>query len=174
MRRAVLTVLLAGCPADDSAPHADGSTSSIPGDLPQDPHGIDSTGAPEECADVYHGNNNPGSATEIELGTDVSDIVLEDLAVCSSTPSDFFALQAECAGYLSFEIRTDHGSMPDLVLYDDGQPIEQLMGVWYGFFLKPLQRHVGAGTHVLEVRHSGGGPQAYALVAVLLPDSTCR
>ena len=180
MRPALLCVLLIACSADDSAPTGSttsGSSSGTSADQPREPGGADSTGNADECDDPYQDNHDPGTATPIGLGADASDVALGDLVVCSAAPSDFFALQAACAGYLSVELRRlerEDPSMPDLVLYDGGQPVEQLMGVWRRFWLKPLQRHVGAGTHVLEVRHSGGGPQRYDLVTVLLPDSTCR
>jgi hypothetical protein len=180
MRRVMLSVLLTACPGDDAAPARGttaGSSSGTSTGQPYEPGGADSTGDAEECADAYPGNHDAATATPIALGTDSSDVALGDLVVCSTAPSDFYALLTECAGYLSVEIRRlerEEPYMPDLVLYDDDQPVEELMGVWRRAWLKPLQRHVDPGTHVLEVRHSGGDAQRYSLTAVLLPDSTCR
>jgi hypothetical protein len=180
MRHWVISVvLLAACRGDDDLPPASGtasgtSTTTSTG-APQEPDGLDSTGGVPECADAHHGNQGPDTALPIAVGTDASDVTLGDLFVCSAAPSDFFALEAECAGYLSVEVRRIDRAvmyMPDLVFYDGGHVIEHLVG-GDGFHIKPLQRHVGAGTHMIEVRHAGGGEQRYSLVMVLLPDSTC-
>lgn len=181
MRWSIALVLLVGCPGDDGTMPNDrattggaaGATTTTSGTLD---HG--SAGADEPlCIDAYHGNQDASAAALLELGTAAADISVDSLVVCNSSPSDFFALAAECGGYLSIEARRierEERYMPDLVLYEDGQPIEAIMGVWNSFYLKPLQLHVGAGPHVLEVRHSGGKAQRYSLAVVLLPDSACR
>jgi hypothetical protein len=187
---------LASCREDGEPAASRGSdgtaTSAAP--PPTDSGVADSTGAPLDpaCIDDYHGNQLHQTALDLALDTtDTAFIVLGDgfvasplelgsdeLVVCDAAVSDFFVLQAQCPGYLAIEARKLEGSVPDLYLYDDsfeqsGQPIAQAVGDWSGFFLKPLQRQVDAGSHVIEVRHSGGGPERYSLTVILLPDSPC-
>lgn len=194
MTLALPLVLLACAPddaGDTTAATATSTTDATTLDPPQpDPQGLDSTGgAPEAgCIDDYHGNQT--SLTALPLGLDTTDdavVSLGDgyaatptelgsdaLAVCASTPADFFVLQAECASYLSIEVRALEGDVPELLLHDHaGQLVEQSFGDWYDFFLKPVHRHVEAGTHVIEVQHAGGGAQRYSLTVILLPGVTC-
>lgn len=192
-----LLVTLATCTSDDGTTGraTDGTTASgdPPPASPTD-SAVDSTGAPLDpaCIDDYHGNQDPQAALDLVLETtDTAVIVLGDglaadppelgtdqLVVCEAAPSDFFVLEAQCPGFLGIEARTLGGGVPELLLYEGtilpgDQPVEQAVGDWYGFFLKPLQWEVDPGSYVIEVRHSGGGSQPYSLAVALLPDSPC-
>lgn len=165
------------------------STSTSLGDAPAAESSGDSPGS--ACVDDYHGNQGHETALDLALDTtDTAIIALGDglvaapaevgddaLAVCDAYPSDFFALTAQCPGYLSIEARTLEGRVPELLLYDEsiaqgGTPLEQALGAWYDFFLKPIQRGLDDGTYVIEVRR-GGGDSRYSLTVTWLPESPC-
>lgn len=190
MRPALLATLLAiGCGSDDAPPPSADSTGIMvpdPAPVGATDDGATAGEAPDaDCPDHYVGHEQATNPWPLEvlpiqaiLGDGVAATAAEPagdrLAVCSAAPSDFFALQTQCPGYLVVELRRLGALVPDLVLYDGtGQPVKELMGTWERFVLKPLHRHVEAGSHVLEVRHSGGDPQAYSLTVLLLPDSMC-
>lgn len=189
-------VVLVGCGQgqDPTAKSGtDGSTTSTeapPADAPP----ADSTagGLDPACIDDYHGNQAHAAALDLLLDTtDTAFIALGDgiaaeppelgsdqLVVCNTAPSDFFTLTAECPGYLAIEARSLEGGVTELLLYDDsfaqsGEPVDGALGDWSGFFLKPVQRQLGEGTHVIEVRHGGGAPQRYGLTVVWLPQTPC-
>jgi hypothetical protein len=187
---------LASCPEGHDPAGGPGSSGTTTGatTLPSDaPVGDSSGGAADAaCVDDYHGNQAHTHALDLALDTtDTAFIALGDglatqppelgsdeLVVCSTAPSDFFALSTACPGYLSMEARALDGGVPELLLYDasiaqGGPPIEQALGDWYGFFLKPIQRHLDGGSHVIEVRHAGGAPQRYGLTVAWLPASPC-
>jgi hypothetical protein len=169
-----------GMATEADPPPADGAEDSA----------ADSTGASLDpaCLDDYHGNQAHASAIELALeGTRATTMVLGDgivadlpevgsdeLVVCSEVPTDFFALTAACPGYVSIEARELEGEVPDLLLYDsvqqDALPVERVLGNWYGFFLKPIQRRLDGDAVLLEVRHAGGGPQRYSLTVTWLPE----
>jgi hypothetical protein len=190
--------MLAACGEDGGASRAthQPTEATLTGDpsaadsTPTDFVVADPTGASLDpaCIDDYHGNQARRAALELPFDTtDAASVVLGDgfvagaaelggdaLVVCAAAASDFFRLRAQCPGYLAIEVRTLEGGVPELLLYDDtGRPIEQVVGDWSGFFLKPLQRTIEAGTHVIEVRHSGGGAERYSLAVIVLPDSPC-
>lgn len=193
MKPAAMAALLAAACKGDSSPSgtdptdtatATATSSPTPGAQGSTTASIDEPpGLP--CLDDYPGHEAIGSPlavevrrTAVELGDGLASTPVEAgsdrLAVCSEAPSDFFVLQAACSGYLVVELR-GLDTVPDLVLYDGaGQPLEQLLGTWEDFDLKPLQRRVEAGDHVLEVRHTGSDAQQYSLLAFILSDSTCH
>jgi len=204
MKRTTLALLLAPWPAcvddppaptgasTDTTTTTTATTTTTTLDPPQpEPQGVDSTGAPSDpaCLDDYHGNQDLASA--LPLGLDTSDdatVSLGDgfaatpvelggdaLSVCAASPSDFFALQAQCAAYLSIEVRSlDGGNPPDLLLHDDaGQPVEAITGGDSDFFLVPLQRRIAAGSYAIEARHAGDDVQTYRLTVIVLPGAPC-
>lgn len=152
-----------------------------------------SGGRPDSaCIDDYQGNLSHETALDLALDTTDTAVVAlgdgfvsdlpeaggDELAVCSEAPSDFFAFASECPGYLSLEARELEGGVPELLLYDESiaqgsPPLEQALGDWYGFFLKPIQRRLDGGSYVIEVRHPGGDPQRYSLTVAWLPESPC-
>jgi hypothetical protein len=155
----------------------------------------DSTGdsADSGCIDDYHGNQSQAAALDLALDTtDNAVIVLGDgmasnlpelggdeLALCSAAPSDFFTFTAQCPGYLSVEARELDNGVPELLFYDSSiapgsPPLDQALGTWYGFFLKPIQRRLDSGSYVIEVRlRSGLDLQLYGLTVAWLPESPC-
>lgn len=195
----VATVCLAAitsCREDPDPTSSPGSsgTAAETATLATDTPAADSSGGPSDsaCIDDYHGNQAHESALDLALDTtDTAVIVLGDgsatkpaevgddeLAVCDSAPSDFFTFTAQCPGYLSVEARALEGGVPELLLHDESiaqgsQPLEQALGDWNGFFLKPIQRELAGGAYFVEVRHGGGGPQRYSLTVAWLPDSPC-
>lgn len=192
MRPTIFAVLLATACAEDDDPTSTTDPTDDPattGPAPVNATGESATsGTPPQlvCPDDYQGHEQAGSPLPVEVtrrpvvlgdGTVASPAELggDRLAVCASTPSDFFVLQAPCPGYLAVALLPVDGSVPDLVLYDEaGLPLEEVLGWWDARFLKPLQRPAGAGDLVLEVRHSGDDAQAYDLTVFMLPDSTCQ
>jgi hypothetical protein len=189
-------LVLASCHGDrdPSSSHGSTSTTTSASTSPVDVPEADSSGGPPDsaCVDDYHGNQAHETALDLVLDTtDTAIIVLGDglvaapaevggdeLAVCSAYPSDFFAFTAQCPGYLSIEARMFEGDVPELLLYDESitqgdPPLEQALGAWYDFFLKPIQRGLDDGTYVIEVRHSGAGPQRYSLTVTWLPETPC-
>lgn len=145
------------------------------------------------CVDDYHGNQSHTAALDLALDTtDTAVIVLghgsaanppeagsDELALCSAAPSDFFTFTAQCPGYLAVEARELDNGVPELLLYDSsiaqgGPPLEQALGTWEGFFLKPLQRGLDSGSYVVEVRLcSGLDLQRYSLTVAWLPETPC-
>lgn len=179
---------------DPTSNSASSGTAAEATTLATDEPVADSSGGPPNsaCIDDYHGNQAHESALDLALDTtDTAVIVLGDgsvtkpaevgddeLAVCSAAPSDFFTFTTQCPGYLSVEARELEGGVPELLLYDEsiaqgGQPLEQALGDWYGFFLKPIQRGLDDGSYFVQVRHGGGGSERYSLTVAWLPESPC-
>lgn len=195
--RVVMACLLAlaSCHGDrdpTSSPASTDTTTSSATSLTNASAAESSGGPPDSaCVDDYHGNQAHETALDLALvTTDTAIIALGDglvaapaevgddeLAVCDAYPSDFFAFTAECPGYLSIEARTLEGGVPELLLYDESitpgdPPLEQALGAWYDFFLKPIQRGLDDGSYVMEVRR-GGGDSRYSLTVTWLPESPC-
>lgn len=176
-----------------SSPASTDTTTSTATALTDAPTADSSGGPPDSaCVDDYQGNQAHETALDLALvTTDTAVIALGDglvttppevgddeLAVCDAYPSDFFVFTAECPGYLSIEARTLEGGVPELLLYDESitqgsPPLEQALGAWYDFFLKPIQRGLDDGSYVIEVRR-GGGDSRYSLTVTWLPESSCR
>lgn len=191
MKRLLMLPLVAACRGGDAHPDGEPTTSDDVASADVTPTneslGADSTAAPPEpsCVDDYHGNQDALAALDLGLDTSTSAVVVlgdgligspaelgaDQLIVCDASPSDFFTVEALLPGYLAVEARRLEGGVPDLVLYAGGQPVEQINGDWYGFFLKPLQRKIDANTYVMEVRHPGGAPVRYSLAVMVLPTS---
>lgn len=113
------------------------------------------------------------------LATGITEVIVQpddaeaiDLVFWAATPGHWASSTKKSEGAAL------GGGVPELLLYEGtvlpgDQPVEQAVGDWYGFFLKPLQWEVDPGSYVIEVRHSGGGSQPYSLAVALLPDSPC-
>lgn len=147
----------------------------------------DTTSAPADpCHDSLHGNNQPTAA--YDLGLDTSDTVstvigsaADPLVVCNGD-SDYFWFDADCASYVSIEVRALGGDVPaDILLYDSTSitpgypPIDSSEGTFARFFLRPLQRKIDAGTHVVRtaVNPQTSGPLEYTLTVTVFPTSEC-
>jgi hypothetical protein len=174
-------------------PVSSGTTTGAATSTADAPVADSSGGAPgSACIDDYHGNQSHEAALDLVLDTtDTAVVVLGDglaadppevgddeLAVCDAAPSDFFTFTAQCPGYLSVEARDLAGGVPELLLYDESiaqgdPPLEQALGDWYGFFLKPIQRRLDDDSYVIEVRHVGGASQRYSLAVAWLPETLC-
>lgn len=184
-----------------AATDTDGSTSAAAttnagGDSTTTGGQVDTTAAPADpCEDDYHGNNGPldsldlllttSNTVAIALGDGVASSPAEqgndELVVCPGQ-SDFFLFDADCDSYVSIEVRKLEGSEdpPELLLYDSTSlsttppaAIDASEGSFEGFFLRPLQQKVSAGTHVVEVRPLAAGKRAYTLTLRVFPTQSC-
>ncbi|MCX4243193.1 hypothetical protein OEB96_21355 [Paraliomyxa miuraensis] len=188
----LLALVLTACPPhgehDTGAGTTDLTATSTATVLGGDPSGLDSTGAlVDPCADDYDGNHDLASPHPLVLDTtDTAQVTLGDqllfgstaeqgqdrLAVCADRP-DFFSFEAACASYLVVDLRRIGDGELDLHLHHEGIEVEQVLGTWGGFFLKPVLRPIDPGSYVLEVRHPGNGAPEYAVQVHVLPGSPC-
>lgn len=188
---------LASCRGDRDPTGSPGSSGTTTGAAPSTtdaPAADSSGGAPDSaCGDDYHGNQIHDTALDLALDTTNTAVIIlgdglaaeppetgnDELSVCSEAPSDFFAFTTQCPGYLAIEARELASGVPELLLYDGsiaqgGPPLEQALGTWHGFFLKPIQRRLDEGSYVIEVRlRSGLDLQRYSLTVAWLPESPC-
>ncbi len=153
---------------------------------------VDTTSSPgNECEDDYHGNNSALDLLELGLDTTNTAVVVlgdgtvsspveqgaDELVVCGGE-ADYFRFTLSCDSYVSVEVRKLEGSEdpPELYLYDlaafdpmNPEPSDSSQGGFYGFFLRPVQQKLNAGSHAIRVRPFVQEKQAYTLTVTVLP-----
>lgn len=201
LRTLLLISSLALTSCDDGSGSGSGSGGSTSGSNPttanatttttgvgdDDSGQLDSTSAPPDpCEDSLHGNNEPTAAYDLGLDTSntASTVIgssADPLVVCNGD-SDYFWFDADCASYVSIEVRALGGDVPaDILLYDSTSitpgfpPIDSSEGSFQNFFLRPVQRKIDAGTHVIRtaVNPQESGPLEYTLTVTVFPTNEC-
>jgi hypothetical protein len=138
------------------------------------------TGGGSACSDDFDGNQSLAMAADLAIGLDSTSQQTygdDEVLIACEGETDFFVVETECSGFLGVElIRVDSGSPDgtvDLAVYDDTTLVEEHVGTYAQFFLKPNHRRVEAGEHPVEVRHASGPDQDYQLRITFLPEGTC-
>lgn len=197
-----LSLMVVGC--DDSPASSDGgasgtdteasTTTTAGADGGADTSGggqVDTTSAPNECEDDYHGNNSALDLLDLGLDTTSTAVVVlgdgvvsspveqggDELVVCGGE-GDYFSFDLACDSYVSVEIRKLEGSQdpPELYLYDvasfdpsNPEPTDSSEGGFAGFFLRPIQQKLSAGEYAIRVRPFVQDKRAYSLAVTVLP-----
>lgn len=187
------SLALTSCDDGSGSGSGSGTGGSTSGSTPTTTVSVGSSGqggstssTPNPCEDSLHGNNDPANAYDLGLDTSntVSTLIgspTDPLVVCNGD-SDYFWFDANCASYVSIEVRALGGDLPaDILLYDSTSitpgfpPIDSSEGNFQNFFLRPLQRKIGAGTHVIRtaVNPQTNGPLEYTLTVTVYPTNEC-
>lgn len=143
-------------------------------------------GAPSACVDNQQGNDTPQTAHALSFAANGGGLAFGG-QVCPQE-SDWFALEAGCAGYFRVELRCkdltggtpsgpnsrcDDGAL-DLELWrDTGVGLESVKRSEGSFAMEVVPASIDAGRWLVEVRHASGSTIDYTLTTTYLPTGSC-